>query len=744
MSPNVSISNDSSEYSDHQVEVQSITSQSTEKNGNVVEQCDAVVDSGEQVDEENDKEVNDYSFKNWFLKGKRSRTNSNVNLEEAIESVVSASKPEINSTDLKNSASFRRSFRSLFKRETEPITIDNEKSIISEVEEVEDSKIDPPSIEKEQLVDEHQPNRFWRSWRHSHRHGSASDLSSVRDFEEDENVKTLRKSQSREELILSNEAKRKRNMKKLELELINASPSKTEKVLSDTSPSPINNFIDSNAKEQPQYEISSSSSSIERAAAIKDRLGSIFSTESADASKEEISPLTPLEDDVLEGAYKHVFETPREYSSFTSNFDSLFIDRKSHVYSTISEILKLVDGSDTTILNQDSPKELTISQVTDEVLKFVKMKIDIESKLMETKKALEEEVKLSDRKLKTIETKQFMSEEKLKILEVQLKTQINAKESILEKVSLLNDKLLELELPSDITDAENPNSYSPDTKMSDFSLETVLNNASSNPELMKNFDSLSNLINKCKNLKNKYRNIKMDNAQLVKEYEELTRSYNELFKSNEELQTKIKNNEERLQSSNKSKEVNIDSTKLLCAETNISNLKIANKRLTADYQRERAKLLDLRSKEKQRERYLQVYETYRSESLQFMVYLMHSFRSFISNDTLDEYDSYIKALNNFSYTKDHYSNEEIDNKLNDFVNKLTEFFHNVAKAKFVDQLMAKHVSYMLSNDFLSKQLYGLRKQNTDYEQFAKHLLEELNTLKSNPPGNINKTQSQSH
>ena len=61
---------------------------------------------------------------------------------------------------------------------------------------------------------------------------------------------------------------------------------------------------------------------------------------------------------------------------------------------------------------------------------------------------------------------------------------------------------------------------------------------------------------------------------------------------------------------------------------------------------------------------------------------------------------------------------------------VVKFYKEIAKQMFLDQVVAKHVSYMRSNNFLRSQLAGLRKQIHEYEQYVNRLLKEIKTQKN--------------
>lgn len=718
MNHNASTINASSEDSDLQEEIQSITSHSIERQVVVknLEVHSTDNDDGcvHDVDGLGAKEQTENSFKNWLLKGRRSRANSATCDIEVEKEDIPKGEGELN--QLKNNPSFRRSFKSFFKKEQD-ISTSSEDSISNLENLVKESDTGDDVTHKETLPlkegfsadDAINNGHFWRSWRHGYTlRNSMSQISlNNKDTEDDDEIKTLRQTQSRDEMLLNNEMKRRKNMKKLKLQLNDSSPVKEEKLSNDLSPGIVVDILDQSNRYKNQYELTSSSSSMERASVLKDRAQSIFSPTS-NLNKDDISPLTPIDDDIIEGAYKFVFETPREYSNYNSNFDSIIVDRKSHVYNIILDILKLVDKDDTSILWMNNPKELTISQVTDEVLKCVKAKILKENLSVNNENLLES-------KLLSVTTKLQKLEKQYENIKKELTVSINKTES---------ERKIKEDYSKNLNDIYNK-----------FKEINSLYKLSSVDELFEdnqdNFDllRLDEIIEQVKIFLLEHDQLKNANDKLNKKYLTLQNDHKNLIVSNEILQEKLVTMEIKLKDSAKSSNRGAEGKKQ-CLEQTLSMLKKANERLTSDYNRERCKVLDLRKSDKVKENYLEAYESYRSESIQFMIYLMHSFRSFVSEEDVAEYNHYIKALNKFTYNVGYADSKNIEKQCKEFVVDMSKFYKEISKGRFVDQLMAKHVSYLLSNEFLSKKLHGLRKENSNYEHYANHLLKELNKFKT--------------
>ncbi|CAR26288.1 hypothetical protein ZYGR_0H00970 [Zygosaccharomyces rouxii] len=170
------------------------------------------------------------------------------------------------------------------------------------------------------------------------------------------------------------------------------------------------------------------------------------------------------------------------------------------------------------------------------------------------------------------------------------------------------------------------------------------------------------------------------------------------------------------------------SNKLRRSENIIELLKVGNLKIQDNFRSERSKVLDLRKDNKTLRKQIQLTECYRIQSLQFMSHLMLYYRGIVTDETLASFEFHLKTISNFgSITEFMVEDDATEKKMKDHETMIVKFYNEIAKESFLDQIVTKHVSYMRSNNFLSNQLSGLKKQMSEYEEYANRLLQEIET-----------------
>ncbi|CCF57128.1 hypothetical protein KAFR_0C01340 [Kazachstania africana CBS 2517] len=226
--------------------------------------------------------------------------------------------------------------------------------------------------------------------------------------------------------------------------------------------------------------------------------------------------------------------------------------------------------------------------------------------------------------------------------------------------------------------------------------------------------------------------LKDSNAQLRKEYHKLTlslkNSRNNEWQFNENFETTEYINPDPKKLAQYGEDVVLSDYK-----DTINYLKQTNKKLQDAYHNERLKVLDHR-KEIQRLKYsVQLIDCYRSESLQFMSQLMCAFRDCVSEDTICDYDLYLKSLNSMHSLADIISANKltIEAKLNTIEKQVSKFYQEIASPKFLDQVVASYASAVKTSSFLNEEVNELKRsleEEHERNQFLSHSLNKAKRL----------------
>lgn len=668
-------------------------------------------------DDEN-TESNDASSKSWFFRSRHSRTASADPIKAETESSAESAIAEGTPHRSRSSSPFRKSLRSFFKRENEH---DPEVTKDQSVEEGEEKVPDTPTN-----------TRFWRSWRnarHGHSNNQLEPTSESKKDNEDNDVETLRNLNVKDDAIFWHEQKRQKNMLKLATQLEDLSPSRGDDGASNIASDEISDiYIAKYGRPQlDPYEANSTSSSIERALTVKDKVGLVFSPplEEHAQGKDDISPLTPPED-IVTNPYKYVFDASKESLMPSIAYDFAWLDKSSTAFVNFDKTLKLLTDNKKSFSSLESVSNVTISEVSNQLLLSAQHKSECREQLIKEKLAIENTLKFNEEctsnvrkelnnKDALITTLKKEVEERTKKIEKlgnDLEEVSDEAELLTNEIETHRKKMTELQEHEKLVIAKSENQIS--SIRNDMDLKSkMLEDISRENELLKN---------RYEGLQTEHKNLVFDHEVLQEKHSITTTRLSDLVGSinkGEVGEREMRNNLE------------MTGNKLRRYENTIELLKMGNLKIQENFHRERRKVLDLRKENKMFKMQIQLIECHRSESLQFMSHLMFYYRGIVSDETLTQFAAYLKKINGSEYsTSSNLGDAAMEAQFKDCETQVVKFYNEIAKQLFLDQIVAKHVSYMRSNNFLSSQLAGLRKHINDYEQYVNRLLKEILTQKN--------------
>lgn len=759
----------------------------------------------------NSEDHENSSLKSWFFRPKN-RCNSISPTKEASKNLSRLSSDSViaegTPCNSKTGSPFRKSLRSFFRREgSKELNANELKTSTSSGE-----------AESQQQLDVSN-RRFWKPWKGHHRHEDEN-IDSSRD-----KIKTLNVAQVDDSALLTHEQKRERNMEKLTQQLMDfPSSDEEERAVTEVQGCKLHETQDPRLSKAALHEddesnyasSDSTSSSIERAKEVKERVGSVFSPSTEDNSpkQNDVSPLTPV-DDVMDNPYKYVFEPAEPHASAPVAYDCSWIDKNSVAFDNFDRALKMLSRSSDCFSSLDGSL-FTVSELSNEFLKLVHSTLDKSEKHYQAKKALEDTLKTIQDSYTHIEKEAESKNQEKTHLQKELEALKNKYshlrsefESLSEEAEILTDEIAQSKKnifaakDHERTSIERAQSEAATLKQElqevKISLEQALADKKSlsanyhtriaeQDAMRMQCKSLTEqkdiLQRKIESLGKENETMRAEQACLQEEYEsskEMNRSlqitqdtlqakyatmqaeYDELRSKNDVTQAKfdsIQNDyktvvfdNEILQEKNNilttrlsdlvgsmskgengerdmRNDLEVSGNKLRRYENIIELLKIGNLKIQDNFRAERNKVLDLRRENKVLRKQLQLTECYRSQSLQFMSHLMLYYRGIVTEETLATFNFHLKAITEFSFVTDAtQDNLEVESKMKECETAIISFYTKVAKESFLDQIITKHVSYMRSNNFLSSQLSGLRKQISDYEDYVSRLLQEIETCK---------------
>ncbi|QLQ80266.1 hypothetical protein HG537_0D02670 [Torulaspora globosa] len=677
--------------------------------------------------DEDAAEHRDSSFRSWFSRSKHhkpmSESLSPVKLDVSSSSECAIAEGTPNRSG--SSSSFRKGFRSLFRRDS------GNEDVLPETPTEDLGKSDDEKRTGEEnggLPETPTNNKFWRSWRsghhhhHRHRHRYSTEVLCTN---EEVDPETLRNPSLDVGSMISHEEKRQKNMAKLadQLEDISANPSpERDPICLDNISTPEKKSSDVESSQSD----ASTSSSVERALNVREKVGLVFSASSADneeRKQEEISPLTPP-GDVLENPYKSVFDQNDDPISILAK-DATLLYKNCKTFENFDSALKLLTRNAKGLDFSDDHSSATLSEISNELLDFIRREISCCDRSVKERDSMADDLSSLQKQITSLRADCESKDAKF----AELQEALNAANVKIEK---MNDALEEAAEEVDMLTQE-VDSYKGQIQ------EIKLNERKAHEELETKIAQLNE--DKESSLKENTEVLK-ENASLKEKIDRLEQEHRALISDHETLQEKHSLTSAKLtdlaESYNKGQERNIrenieaTGTKLRRYENTIEILKIGNLKIQENFHRERRKVLDLRQEVNFLRKHSQLIECHRSQSLQFMSHLMFYYRGMVTDDTLTEYDLYLKKLSasDFFPTTVHLNDDELKTLFKEREALVVKFYNDVAKQSFLDQVVSKHVSYMRSNKFLSSQLAGLRKHIEEYEAYVSRLLKEILTHKN--------------
>lgn len=238
----------------------------------------------------------------------------------------------------------------------------------------------------------------------------------------------------------------------------------------------------------------------------------------------------------------------------------------------------------------------------------------------------------------------------------------------------------------------------------------------------------------CESLRTEYESLKLQFDSVQNDYKTTIFDYEIIHEKNNILTTRLSDlvgsmnktgNDDRSMKDNNQESL---SNKLRRSENIIELLKVGNLKIQENFRSERSKVLDLRKVNKILKRQIQLTECYRTQSLHFMSHLMLYYRGIVTDETLATFEFHLKTINSFGPITEYIAEDDmLEKMMKDHEVIIFKFYNEVAKESFLNQIVTRHVSYMRSNEFLSNQLSGFKKQISEYEEYTNRLLQEIET-----------------
>ncbi|SCW01546.1 LAFE_0E02058g1_1 [Lachancea fermentati] len=693
---------------------------------------DDEITSSDEYDEEENEDPNSQS---WLESGARATTASQVDDGESGK----IRRP-------RSASPFKKSLSSLFKRSSGSDEETHEKREPSR--EPESSK-EPDTvlsfISKEDSSDTiSNSTRFWRSWKHrNHKHDEEKRSKITPKSKEGSNSETT---PTCTDVSLTRRGSNMAKLLDLELQveeddLENIKVNKASE--KDLGP----NISDSTTAETPETKKELDYiEPCEPSSSLREFCDGFENN--TDLASDEVrmpSPLTPVDDVVVWkkdklsfGAeqYRHVFQNSNAYAAGLTKFDEMKVDRRSKTYANFSIVLQLLEGTKDEISDLRSLLELS-----DDILVLARRISRKASKLSDENSQFELRLKTLTKYQKEDPNAYEIEQKNAKINELELELS-NTKEKYETSLEDLYSSRKELKATREeliqarhtVDDNEQLiNTLRTDLQKEQTNLKSVEETCKNDLKLKadeadKNLTDFNNVKEELSSLTMKYKNLEFDH-QLVKEQHESSRDrLCDLVHSlteHESIERQLREKVTQLE------------TNSVKSDNKISDLKRANGRIQQDYHRERRKVLDLRKDLKLLTSQLELIGCHKDEALQFMAQLMMSYRSILSADTMTECDTYLQSLNsntlfnNMMFDPNTSLNEQLLKEQGEEERlRVITFYRQFAKVQLLDQVVAKHISYMRSNSFLSQQLRGLRKQLQDNEEYIARLLKDCKTQRT--------------
>lgn len=691
-------------------------------------------------DEEEGREASEASVKNWFNRSRHNRSNNQSSLKAEQESsevldpaVASAGSvlTEGTPSQSKSGTPFRRSFRSFFRRDHDS---DADSSSYDTTREVEGEPVEQKAEEADESEDilhetgeiteneegEKLPSttgstaRFWRGWRHSHNESR---------IEEDAAEYKI----SVETEVLTQDQKREKNMIKLADQLSDSSVDK-EKALNHRTNANLSNCEKFYCDDEDQ---DSSSSSLERGLTLKEKIDAVFSA--SPQEKDEISPITPPVD-TSDNPYKYVFEQSTVLGNHMV-YDHAWLDKNSVSFYNFDSALKLLTKDAKSLPSLFENSNVTVSEISKELVGFIKHSLEIQGVVEEDRRSLENELTNAQRTVESL--KEELEDKKNSNSKLAKQVEKLSIESCSLGKDLEVEKKLNHELTRKVQDLKGQKK-SIKTHQKDIINEQELQITNFEKEMELKDTFIASLTDEKESLKHEIGALRKELQDIVIKHEVLQekQGFTAL-----QLSTILEKEKTKKEVDNRESVKNLELTTSMKNrfENTIGLLKVGNMKIQENFHNERRKVLDLRRERKILQKQMELTDCHRAQSLQFMSHLMLYYRGIIPDQMLSDFDNHLKILTTpYFSSSTKLEDSALEAKLKDCQNQVFKFYNEFARQTFLDQIVTKHVSYMRSNNFLSGQLGGLRKQIHDYEQYVDRLLKDIQEQKKTLEKNAHK------
>lgn len=516
------------------------------------------------------------------------------------------------------------------------------------------------------------------------------------------------------------------------------------------------------------------SSSFERATELKKRLAHLPDNKSKDEQEEkqplcvpqETSPLTPLDDDDDDdnderdkvqsldtgetsagvANYKNVYLFPKQEAQNAMEPGRTDLDKSSDVYANLLAALELLGGTSehtdgaggaggalnkTTTLHELSERLLATAHDYSHMSKrLYSEKVELETKVNESVTCEEKEALFGQLEEKSCEVDTLTGE--LEMLKLKMHTSIqDLQERRLENSSLQreldsNSKLL-AKTQDELADAESRHAKEL-SSIAQAQKHLKRQVSAKNKELVETKKQLCLLKDDYDSLEAKFKNLEFDH-QVARDQQDASREkLYELVRTvtaREADERQVKNTLSRLES---------DAGKDKAA---VAFAKKANLKLQSDCLRERHKVLDLRKDNRFLRSHIDMISCHKNEAVQFMAQMMMAYRNILGEDVVRTCDGYLEVFSKNTFFNGTLANPDTAPNEQQLLQQAARekkqveaFYREFAKSKLLDQVVAKHISHMRSNNFLSQQLKGCRKQLQDNEEYIKRLLQDCKTQRT--------------
>lgn len=694
------------------------------------EDDDDITSSDEQTDEQTDEHHDSSSFRSWFSRSRHhnpaSESLSPAKLEPFSSSECAIAEGTPNRSG--SSSSFRKGIKALFRRDSakegEEMHIEDGHALMeTPTDDTKEDGNERKPVDNSGDMPETPTNnsKFWRSWRsghhhHHYRHRHSTEVHETLRVGGEADPETLRIPSLDVGSMISNEEKRQKNMARLadQLEDVSSYPSPEQVVVCPVKITTPEESVSDVGSSQSD----STSSSIERALNVKERVGLVFSAlpaENDGKEQNEISPLTPP-GDTVGNPYKDVFDHKGDPNSYMAQ-DSTLLFKNCEAFKNVESALQLLRRDSSGLTSSEDHSSAPLSEITNELLDLIRYEMEFRERSIKERDVLTGDLTSLQKQITSLQTECEGKNSKIQELQKGLdaaNAEIGRMDNDLEEAAEEVDMLTQ--------EVDSYKGKIQEVKSKERrAIENLENRIAQMNEEMESKTKVEAL-KETKLSEEKVEKLQSDYETLIDDHKKLQENYSTTAVKLTDLVGKY---------GEKNEAVEATSTKLRQHEKAIEVLKIGNLKIQENFHRERRKVLDLRQDVNYLGRQLHFIECHRTQSLQFMSHLMLYYRGIATDETLTEYDKYLKQLSAIDYLPAtvHLEGDELKTFYQEREALVVKFYNDVAKKLFLDQVIAKHVAYMRSNKFLSGQLAGLRKRIDEHDQYVNRLLKEIQTHK---------------